>query len=850
MHLRNRFFLAVALSAAAPLSAQRLSPAVRPEHYKLHFTPDLKSATFAGEETIDVVLEKPTESITLNSVELNITEARTSDGTPAAQANVSYDEAKQQATLHFAHPLPAGKIGLNLKFTGILNSKLRGFYLSKTAKRNYAVTQFESTDARRAFPSFDEPAMKATFDVSLTVDKHDNVIANGPLVSDVKASGGKHTQTFGTTPKMSTYLVAFQVGDFQCTKGEADGVPIRACATPDQVKQTKFAVEAAEHFLHYYNNYFGIKYPMQKLDMVGIPDFEAGAMENFGCITYRETDLLVDDRAAQSAHKRVAVVVAHEMAHQWFGDMVTMKWWDNVWLNEGFANWMESKAVADWKPEWMMRDDEAQTLSETLDLDSQPTTHAIRATADTPEQIEEMFDGISYGKGGSVIGMVEHYVGEEVFRQGVHNYLAAHLYANATAEDFWNQQTQTSGKPVDRIMSSFVEQVGAPILRFSASHNGKSTVTQSRFLLTGKSDHAQQSWVVPVCFKGKECKLVTPADNHVATGSPLYGNADYKGYFRSEYAATDVRAIIASASSLSSPERIGLVGDRWALVRAGEGQIGDYMDLLTSLAGDPNATVSDTAFDNLKYIRRRLADAQQRAKLDTWVRKTYSPIYQRIRIAKSDDDDNLRQRRALLLELLGSADDPAALSDARSYTDRFFKGEGSMDRELVTKAINVSAAHGDVGFYARVLQWSKNAQDSRTRVSALKTLSEFNDPKLVRSTLDYAYSGAVRNQDNYALFENLMARPETRELAWQYAQENWSKIEKSLTVSSGQRTVSASKPFCSEADKQKVGAFFTQHPVAATERTLRITTNAIGACAEMRNKQAASLDAWLNAHSN
>ncbi len=385
-----------------------------------------------------------------------------------------------------------------------MNNELRGFYLSKTAKRNYAVTQFEATDARRAFPSFDEPAYKATFDIQLTVDKGDTVISNTNMISDTPGPVvGEHTVKFATTPKMSTYLVAFLVGDFQCVSGESDGVPIRACATPDKVEQGKFAVSAAEYILHYYDTYFGIKYPMPKLDMIAIPDFEAGAMENFGAITYRETDLLVDDKTASlDAKEEVASVVAHEMAHQWFGDMVTMQWWDNIWLNEGFATWMENKPVAAWHPEWKIPEQVADGLDGTLNLDAARTTRTIRAKADTPEEINEMFDGISYGKAGAVLNMVENYLGKETFRQGVHNYLAAHMYGNATAEDFWNAQTANSHKPVDKIMESLVAQPGVPGLTFAEPAGGKVDVTQQRFFLSPSAKGGgPQAWSIPVCFK-------------------------------------------------------------------------------------------------------------------------------------------------------------------------------------------------------------------------------------------------------------------------------------------------------------------------------------------------------------
>ena len=471
--LCRNIFLALFFAAAAITShAQRLPGGIRPEHYSLMLTPDLKAATFTGEETIDVVLEQASSTITLNAAEIKFVSVKAG----SQNADVSLDASKEQATFTFAQVLPAGKVTLNISYSGILNDKLRGFYLSKTKARNYAVTQFEPTDARRAYPSFDEPALKATYDITLVIDAGDTAISNTEIVSDKPGpAAGKHMVKFATTPKMSTYLVAFLVGDFKCTTGKADGVPIRGCATPDKFEMTKFAVESAEYILPYYNRYFGIKYPMPKLDMVALPDFEAGAMENFGCITYRETDMLVDAKTgAIPAKKRVAIVVAHEMAHQWFGDMVTMQWWDNIWLNEGFASWMESKPVAKWKPEWNFPQDDARDLDTTLNLDSQPTTRTIRAHAETPNEINEMFDGIAYGKAGAVLGMVENYLGEEIFRQGVHNYLAAHLYANATAEDFWSAQTANSHQPVDVIMKSFVTQPGVPLLTFSQQSNERS----------------------------------------------------------------------------------------------------------------------------------------------------------------------------------------------------------------------------------------------------------------------------------------------------------------------------------------------------------------------------------------
>ena len=496
------------LFPSAALVAQRLPDVARPQHYALQLAPDLQAATFTGQETIDLTLAQAADSIVLNAWQLKFDSVIAETDGQKLTADVSLDPGLQQAKFHFPRQLPAGPVTLKIAYSGILNGDLRGFYLSRTAKRNYAVTQFEPTDARRAFPSFDEPAYKATFDVSLIVPQGDTAISNTNIISDTPGpAADKHTITFARTPKMSTYLVAFLVGDFKCLSGSSDGVPIRACATPDKVQLAQFALSGAEFFLHYYDDYFGIKYPMPKLDMIALPDFEAGAMENFGAITYRETAMLLDEKTAPiSAQKVVAVDVAHEMAHQWFGDMVTMEWWNNVWLNEGFATWMSNKPLAAWKPEWEISQDEAAELNRTLDFDGGRVTRAIRSRADTPGEINEMFDGIAYGKAAAVLLMTENYLGEAPFRAGVHSYLQAHLYANATAEDFWNALKESSGKPVDKIMESLVVQPGEPLLTFGPRNNGSVEVMQKRFFLNPKDAEDQQAdqtqrWVLPVCMK-------------------------------------------------------------------------------------------------------------------------------------------------------------------------------------------------------------------------------------------------------------------------------------------------------------------------------------------------------------
>jgi aminopeptidase N/puromycin-sensitive aminopeptidase len=842
-----------------PTLAQRLPTTVVPTHYTLKLAPDLKTATFSGEETIDVEISQPTNSITLNAIEINFLSVTIVSNGTQQTGIASLDAGKQQATFTFPNTVPAGNATIKIRYTGILNDELRGFYLSRTARRNYAVTQFEATDARRAFPCFDEPAFKATYDISLVIDAADTAISNTAIVADTPGPGAnKHTLVFGTTPKMSTYLVAFLVGDFQCTGGRQDNVDLRVCATPDKVGETPFALAIAKFALHYYDDYFGIHYPLKKLDFIGIPDFEAGAMENFGAITFRETDLLVNPRTAPiSAQQNAALDVTHEMAHQWFGDLVTMQWWDNIWLNEGFATWMENKPVAAMHPEWNIPEVVAADEQDTLNIDAQPTTRAIRAKADTPDEIGEMFDGIAYGKASDVLLTVENYLGEETFRKGVHAYLSAHEYGNATAEDFWNAQTATSHKPVDKIMESLIVQPGEPIFTFGTPSDGKVSIKQKRFFLSPSiTPDPSQKWTLPICFKtaaAQDCELMTPETSSVTVPAAalFFANADGKGYYRSAYAPAQYKDLASHAESALTPsERISLAGDEWAQVYANKATVGDYLNLVAGLKSDPSAAVFTNAAGKIGTIADKIASTkEERDELAVWVQRNFAPEYARLGAPAPGDSPNARQLRAQLLGLLVSHGNNTDLqAQARKLADQYLDDPASVDPTLGQAALGAAVENGDAALFDRLQKLYETSTDPAVQESALRLLVQFDNPALLERGLEYSVSKKVRNQDTAIQLAIGLQIPENRDATWSFIKTHWKQVQADLTTDLGARLVRYTGSFCFDEARNDVKTFFATHPVPASDVALKHAIENIDGCVELRRLQEPNLKTWLAAN--
>ena len=874
-------FTAALWMTCVPAGAQRLPGDVVPENYHLTFTPDLSKNSFSGDETIAVRVLKPASLIILNSVEIKVQRATVASAFGPASAEdevqVTSDEKAETMTLTLAHPLAAGPATIHLKFTGMLNNRLRGFYLSQTSRRKYAVTQFEATDARRAFPSFDEPAMKATFDINLVVDKNDTAISNGTIATDQPGPGSQeHTISFTTTPRMSSYLVAMVVGDFECLSGEQDGIPIRICAVPEKKQLGSYALLCAKQILHFYNQYYGIQYPFKKLDVIALPDFAAGAMENTAAITYRETLLLIDDKKdSQQAHKAVFSVLAHEMAHQWFGDLVTMQWWDNVWLNEGFATWMANKPMEALRAEWHAELDEVNQSERALTTDSIASVRPIRAKSESSAEIATMFDAIAYQKGGSVLRMVEAYVGPEVFREGVNNYLRKHAYGNATAEDFWNEIALASKKPTDKIMSTFITQPGAPMVTVQSSCNGSSsrvTLSQQRFYVDRKKLQAgsPELWEIPICFKNAgsgatadgapSCKVMTEREQtfELPRCQPwVFANAGGQGYFRTSYNSPTVAKIAASLAepnhgpTLTDAERISFLEDAWALVRAGREPVGDYLGLVSSLQQERTVAVVDDLLQPLNVLHDEIAAAAERPAFEAWVRQVLRPAKQSLGFASvPEDNEARRQLRATLLYFLAHAGkDPDAITYARKIAGEYMENPASVDPEIATDAVNIAAENGDAALYARYMDHMNSAKTPEEHYRFFRGLGYFQDPSLVNRTLEYSISKDVKTQDS-SLLRELLSRPATQLQAWEFVKSHNQQIMSRLGTELGSGFIRTIASFCSAELRDDALKFFQDQNRPGATRILRNATDRINSCIDLRASQGENLSQFLKAHAD
>jgi puromycin-sensitive aminopeptidase len=851
------------------LDRYRLPRSVVPSHYDLVLEPDLDSATFSGTVGVDVEVVEPVDSIVLNALDLEISSAELvgPNGTTLT-GTVSYDPDTERATIDLEEAAAPGPWRLEMAFTGELNDKLVGFYRStftddEGTSHTIAVTQMESTHARRAFPCWDEPDFKATFAVTLVVAEGLTALSNAAQIGDEPTGDGRRRVRFATTMKMSTYLVAFVVGPLEVTepKFTEGGVPIRIAHPPGKGHLTPYALDAAVFCLDFFAEWFGIPYPGDKLDLVAVPDFAFGAMENLGCVTFREVLLLIDpDTATQPELERLVDVVAHELAHMWFGDLVTMGWWEGIWLNEAFATFMEMLATDAYRPQWQRWVSFGLSRTAAFDVDALATTRPIEYPVVSPEDAEGMFDLLTYEKGAAVLRMLEQYLGAEVFQAGIRRYLRTHEYGNTVTTDLWDAIEAASGEPVRRIMDTWIYQGGFPSVGVSTEAGGRRIrLTQQPFrsLDPKGTEPLRGEWAVPVTLRigrGDSSsieRVLLDADTVTvdldAPADWVLVNADSAGFYRAHYSPEARDALIEARGALSSLERYSLVDDAWAAVLAGTLDAPSFLDLCRRLATDEtDLSVWQRLAAGLGSLDRLVPDEAREA-WEATVRAIVAPALERLGWEPADgEDDRTRQLRGTLVRTLAVLGrDGDAIAEARALHDRALAGETGLDPALVAASVEVVAATGTAGDFDTFVTRQERAGTPQERQRYLHALADFPGESEFRRLLDMSLTEAVRTQDAAFVLRRAMLNREHGPEAWRYVRDNWEAVNERLPSMTIVRMAEGVRAMSTPELARDVEAFFAEHPLPQAAKTLSQHLEAMRVNVGLREREAERIAAAL-----
>lgn len=819
---------------------KRLYDEFQPTNYRLSLAPDRDKATFSGSVVISgKKTGKPSKRLTFHQKGLKITSAKMikHDKTGPKELNVdriNNHEKFDEVRLHSQSMIYPGNYTVELEFKGKITSQMNGMYPCEFKldgkDKSLIATQFESHHAREVFPCIDEPESKATFDLTLTTPQSETVLANTPIAKQDKKDGQAIT-TFEETPVMSTYLLAFAYGEmgFKEAKTKQE-VTVRTFATPDKVNQTDFALDIAVKCLEFYSEYFAIDYPLEKLDMIALPDFASGAMENWGLVTYREQCMLVDPENTSVGTKQyVAMVVAHELAHQWFGNLVTMRWWTDLWLNEGFASWIEYLAVDHIFPEWQMWTqfiaDEQQMA---LRLDALENTHPIEVPVHHPDEIRTIFDAISYSKGASVIHMLNNYLGKDIFRDGLRHYLKEHAYKNTDTIDLWASLAKVSGKPVEKFMHAWTSQSGFPIVIADLSSD-KPSLKQERFYLSLPEHKSGHKWPVPTLASGlntEEFDTTTISLDTKKVDSELIINSGRSGFYRVAYDSKHLNNLSKKvvAGSLEPIDRMGLLSDSFESAKAGYLSTVSALELLANFQNESNAAVWDCLSAAIGDVRSVMgSDDAIREAMKPMIAKLASKQLKRLGWkpkAKEEYFDTLL--RPTVLGLSASSDVPDVITEIDELFAKM-KKTSNIDPDIRSVVWNTVARRGSKKEFTKFVNWHNTEDSSEIRTTLAAAITGFKQPELVQEALEMVKTSTVRNQDaGYWIAYGLMNRF-GRDIAWKWMRDNWAWLENNLgsDLSFYRFPVYAARVFTGEKYLKEFKKFFEPKKSPALERSIK-----------------------------
>ncbi len=856
--------------SSSTLDPYRLPRHVIPIRYDLRLEPDLTVARFVGEETITLIIHHPTSEIVLNAIELDISSAHIiGDFGSSEQATIALDASLERCHFTFTTPLSPGTWRLTVTFSGTLNDKLRGFYRStykdeRGVPHSLAATQFEATDARRAFPCWDEPDFKAVYATTLVIDSTLVAVSNTAIATE-SVAGGKKIVRFADTMKMSTYLVAFIVGRIESTDPVMIGkTPLRLWTIPGKQHLTKFGQDIAAASLSFFESYYGIPYPGDKLDLLAIPDFASGAMENLGAITYRETALLVDRKSATHGElERVADVVAHENAHMWFGDLVTMSWWNGLWLNEAFATFMEMLAVDAWKPGWKRWDSFGVTRAVASSVDGLWSTRPIEYPVQAPKDAEAMFDVLTYEKGASVLRMLEQYIGPMAFRDGVRDYLRTHAYGNADTKDLWISLGKISKQPVPQLMDGWIFQPGYPLVTAEINQSGWLVLSQQRFTylpnpLSLTSHPGPQAWQIPLQMRvtagGKSSTsrmLLTEKSTTVPLPrdwESILLNEDGHGFYRVRYAPELLDRILSiGIDRLAVTERFNLINDAWATTVAGLMSLTDYLDLTARFTAERDKNVWAVLLEALSFLNR-IVTAEDRPALEAFVRGRLGPAVTDLGWAPQSDESELtKQLRGDLIGAQGKlGNDPAIQSRATELYRAYCDDATAVDPNVVPALVAILAHTGDATRYDQFDERFRTATTPQEERRYLFSFAAFRPKALLERTLARTISGEIRTQDAPFLVSAILGNVYGRELAWTFMKTNWEKMDHLFPKQGLRRMCGGIVSLASPELERDVRDFFATRKIDLGGKTLEQYLEQLRIAVTVRERDSRALRTYLN----
>jgi puromycin-sensitive aminopeptidase len=836
-------------SAATGEAAYRLPRIVLPRRYELRIEPDLAAATFVGTEDVAVEVVEAVDRVVLNAADLAVDEAWVvaADGT-RLEATTSFDAESERVTVLVGTELAPGDWTVHLGFRGTLNDKLKGFYRSVFTdeagqERVIGTTQMEPTDARRAFPCWDEPDMKAVFAVTLVVEDGLYALSNAAETGRTALDDGRVAVTFADTIPMSTYLVAFVVGPLEATDPvDVDGTPLKVVHVPGKANLAPFSVDVGAFALRLFAEYYEIPYPGDKVDFIALPDFAAGAMENLGAITYREAVLLVDpEEATQVELQRVADVVAHELAHMWFGDLVTMKWWNGLWLNEAFATFMELAAVDAYKPEWQRWVAFTNERAAAFAIDSLESTRPIEFPVRSPHEADGMFDLLTYQKGASVLRMLEQYLGADGFRAGIRRYLKAREYGNAETTDLWDAIEEATGEPVRRIMDTWIFQGGHPIVSVAADGDSV-TLAQKRFRFL--PDDGEATWAVPLLVSlpggGPTTVLLDQTSTTVEVPGAAGGvvvNAGGHGFYRVAYSPELLAALGDRLAELAPVERSLLVDDTWASVLAGSTPASAFLDLAARFSTETDPAVWTTLSTGLGAIDRIL-DGDDRARFQAWVRALVQPALEKLGWEPGfGESELLAQTRQLVLALAGGiGDDPQVQERARRVLDRTLAGD-PVDPNVAAAAVSIVAGVGTDADWERYVERYRTTASPQEQLRYLYALGQFPSAALAERTLAMCLD-EVRSQNAPFVVFHLLANRDVNAQTWAWVKANWDRIVERYPDNTIPRLLGGVVTLSTPAQADDVRAFVAAHPVEQATKTVEQHLERLEVNVRLRQREA------------